>query len=138
MKYLTKKIALKILGVDKIDHSIVISDPNTQDCPMVFISDEFFKHTGYTVEESLGKNCRFLQGPETDENDIEHIRMALKAKKKITIDILNYKKNGEKFWNRLRIRPIFNEKNELIYFAGEQNPISVESVRRYTFNKIID
>ena len=46
--------------------------------------------------------------------------------------------NGEKFWNRLRIRPIFNEKNELIYFAGEQNPISVESVRRYTFNKIID
>ena len=49
---------------------------------MVYISDEFFKHTGYTVEESLGKNCRFLQGPETDQNDIEHIRMALKVKKK--------------------------------------------------------
>ena len=41
-------------------------------------------------------------------------------------------------WNRLRIIPIFNEKNELIYFAGEQNPIEVESVRRYSFNKIID
>ena len=138
MKYLSKKIALKILGVDKIEHSIVISDPNTANCPMVYISDELFKHTGYTVEESLGKNCRFLQGPETDQNDIEHIRIALRSKKKITIDILNYKKNGEKFWNRLRIIPIFNERNELIYYAGEQNPIPVESVRRYIFNKIIE
>ena len=92
MKYLTKKIALKILGVHKIDHSIVISDPNTPNCPMVYISDEFFNHTGYTIEESLGKNCRFLQGPETDESDIEQIRVALRSKKKITIDILNYKK----------------------------------------------
>ena len=138
MKYLSKKIALKILGVEKLEHSIVISDPNTEGCPMVYISEEFSNHTGYSVEESLGKNCRFLQGPETDENDIEHIRIALRSKKKITIDILNYKKNGEKFWNRLIIRPIFNEKNELIFFAGEQNPISVESVRRYIFNKIIE
>ena len=138
MKFLSDKIVLKLLGLQKINKSIVISDPSQKDCPMVYVSNEFFKHTGYTVKESLGKNCRFLQGPETDENDIEHIRIALRSKKKITIDILNYKKNGEKFWNRLRIIPIFNEKNELIYFAGEQNPIPVESVRRYTFNKIIE
>ena len=138
MKYLSEKIALKLLNLEKINRSIVISDPSQKDCPMVYISKEFSKHTGYSIKESLGKNCRFLQGPETDENDIEHIRIALRSKKKITIDILNYKKNGEKFWNRLRIIPIFNEKNELIYFAGEQNPIPVESVRRYTFNKIIE
>ena len=138
MKYLTKKIALKILGIDKIEHSIVISDPNTPDCPMVYVSEEFLNHTGYTIEESLGKNCRFLQGPETDEDDIKQIKLNLKLKKRITIDILNYKKNGEKFWNRLRIIPIFDSEKKLIYFAGEQNPISVESVRRHTFNKIID
>ena len=138
MKYLTKKIALKILGIDKIEHSIVISDPNTPDCPMVYVSEEFLNHTGYTIEESLGKNCRFLQGPETDENDIQQIKLSLKLKKRITIDILNYKKNGEKFWNRLRIITIFDNQKKLIYFAGEQNPISVESVRRHTFNKIID
>ena len=97
MKYLSKKLALKILGVEKLEHSIVISDPNSKDCPMVYITEEFANHTGYSVEESLGKNCRFLHGPETDENDIEHIRVALKSKKRITIDILNYKKNGEKF-----------------------------------------
>jgi PAS domain S-box-containing protein len=138
MKFLSDKIVLKLLGLQKINKSIVISDPSQKDCPMVYVSNEFFKHTGYTVKESLGKNCRFLQGPETEENDILQIKLAIKLKKKITIDILNYKKNGEKFWNRLRISPIFDENKNLIYFAGEQNPIPVESVRRHTFNKIID
>ena len=138
MKFLTEKIVLKLLKLEKINRSIVISDPYQKDCPMVFISSEFAKHTGYGVKESLGKNCRFLQGPETDDSDIQQIKLALKLKKRITIDILNYKKNGEKFWNRLRIIPIFDDKKRLIYFAGEQNPISMESVRRYTFNKIID
>ena len=138
MKYLSEKIVLKLLNLEKIDRSIVISDPSQKDCPMVYISNEFSRHTGYSVKESLGKNCRFLQGPETDESDIHKIKLALKFKKRITIDILNYKKNGEKFWNRLRIIPIFDKEEKLIYFAGEQNPVPVESVRRHTFNKIID
>ena len=138
MKYLSEKIALKLLNLEKLDSSIVISDPSQKDCPMVYISNEFSKHTGYSIEESLGKNCRFLQGPETDKNDIKQIKLALKLKKRITIDILNYKKNGQKFWNRLRIIPIFDKEKKLIYFAGEQNPVSIESVRRHTFNKIID
>ena len=138
MEYLSEKIALKLLNLEKIDRSIVISDPSQKDCPMVYISNEFSKQTGYSIKESLGKNCRFLQGPETDKNDIKQIKLALKLKKRITIDILNYKKNGQKFWNRLRIIPIFDKKKKLIYFAGEQNPVSIESVRRHTFNKIID
>ena len=138
MKYLDEKTALKLLGIDFVNHSVVISDPAIKDCPMVYISEEFSKHTGYSINESLGKNCRFLQGPETDENDIESIRIAVKLKKSITIDILNYKKNGEKFWNRLRIKPIKDNKGNVVYFAGEQNPIELEEVRRYSFNKIID
>ena len=138
MKILSEKAVLKFLGLQKIDRSIVISDPFQKDCPMVFISKEFSKHTGYSIKDSIGKNCRFLQGPETDESDVQQIKLAIKLKKKITIDILNYKKNGEKFWNRLRITPLFDDKNKLIYFAGEQNPIPLELVRRYTFNKIID
>ena len=138
MKYLDIKTAQNLLGIDPINHSVVISDPNIKDCPMVFISDEFVNQTGYSIEESLGKNCRFLQGPETDKNDIDYIRLAIKAKKSITIDILNYKKNGEKFWNRLRIKPLFDANGNVIYFAGDQNPIRVDEVRRYIFNKIID
>ena len=138
MKFLDKNTALKLLGQDLINHSVVISDPNIKDCPMVFVSEEFSLQTGYSVKESLGKNCRFLQVPETDPKDIDSIRVAIKRKKKITIDILNYKKNGEKFWNRLRITPLYDSQGEVIYFAGDQNPISPEEVRRYTFNKILD
>ena len=97
-----------------------------------------FKHTGYTVKESLGKNCRFFKVLKQKKMIYSKLNWQLNLKKKITIDILNYKKNGEKFWNRLRISPIFDENKNLIYFAGEQNPIPVESVRRHTFNKIID
>ena len=138
MKFLDKNTALKLLGQELINHSVVISDPNLTDCPMVFVSREFSIQTGYSEKESLGRNCRFLQGPETEPNDIDQIRVAIKLKKKITIDILNYKKNGEKFWNRLRIRPLYDEKGNVIFFAGDQNPIQEEEVRRYTFNKILD
>ena len=75
MKYLSEKIVLKLLNLEKIDRSIVISDPSQKDCPMVYISKEFSKHTGYSVKESLGKNCRFLQGPETDEKYIQQIKI---------------------------------------------------------------
>lgn len=138
MKNLDLKKVLELLKTNSINHSVVISDPNLKDCPMVFISDEFVKQTGYSIEESLGKNCRFLQGPETDPRDIDCIRVAIKRQKNITIDILNYRKNGQKFWNRLRIRPLFDQNKKLIYFAGDQNPIPLEQVRRYNFNKILD
>ena len=138
MQYLDKNTALNLLGLEKIDHSVVISDPGVKDCPMIYVSNEFANQTGYNVKEALGKNCRFLQGPETDPNDVEHIRQAIKMKTSITIDILNYKKNGDRFWNRLRIRPLFGPNGKIIFFAREQNPIKVEDVRRYTFNKIIE
>lgn len=138
MKFLDKDTVLKLLKQDEINHSVVISDPNIIDCPMVYVSKEFVAQTGYEIKEALGKNCRFLQGPETDPNDIQSIRYAIKKRTNITIDILNYKKNGEKFWNRLRIKPLFDEKGNLIYFAGDQNPIPKEEVRRYNFNKIMD
>ena len=93
MKFLSEKTVLKFLGLPKIESSIVISDPFQKDCPMVFISKEFSKHTGYSIKEAIGKNCRFLQGPETDMNDVEHIRRAIKMKKSITKVFVELPKN---------------------------------------------
>ena len=108
--------------------SLVISDPALADTPIIFISDEFEQQTGYPPEEVLGHNCRFLQGPETDPKAVQAIRDAIAARTKITIDILNYRKDGSKFWNRLRIRPVFNTQGEISYFVGNQNPIPAEDV----------
>ncbi|MEM0936509.1 MAG: PAS domain-containing protein [Pseudomonadota bacterium] len=112
-----------LLEPDEHQMSVVFSDPNLPDNPMVYISEAFETQTGYSVAESLGKNCRFLQGAETDPAAIEAIRQGLKARTRFTIDILNYRKDGSAFLNRLRIRPIFDAEGKLVYFAGAQNPV---------------
>lgn len=112
-----------LLEADEVEMSVVISDPSLPDNPMIFVSDEFERQTGYSVEESLGRNCRFLQGTATDPHAIEAIRQGLQARTRFTIDILNFRKNGTPFVNRLRIRPIFSPDGRLLYFAGAQNPV---------------
>ena len=103
--------------------SVVISDPSLPDNPMIFVSDEFENQTGYSPDEAVGRNCRFLQGPDTDPHAVEAIRNALNAQTRFTIDILNYRKDGSSFVNRLRIRPIYDGDGRLMFFAGAQNPV---------------
>lgn len=112
-----------LLEAEEREMSVVISDPSQPDNPMVFISDEFERQTGYSAEESLGRNCRFLQGPDTNPHAVEAIRQALRAETSFTIDILNYRKDGTPFVNRLRIRPIYDPEGRLLFFAGAQNPV---------------
>ena len=112
-----------LLEKDEIDMSVVISDPSLPDNPMIFVSDEFENQTGYSPDEAVGRNCRFLQGPETDPHAVEAIRNALNAQTRFTIDILNYRKDGSSFVNRLRIRPIYDGDGRLMFFAGAQNPL---------------
>ncbi len=111
------------LEADEAEMSVVISNPALPDNPMIYVSDEFERQTGYSAEEAVGKNCRFLQGADTDRHAIEAIRQALKARTTFTIDILNYRKDGTPFTNRLRIRPLFDQRGELLYFVGAQNPV---------------
>lgn len=112
-----------LLEDDEIEMSVVFSDPSLPDNPMTFVSDEFEMHTGYSPQEVLGRNCRFLQGPETNPFAVEAIRQGLKAQTRFTIDILNYQKDGRPFMNRLRIRPIYDGEGKLLFFAGAQNPV---------------
>jgi PAS domain S-box-containing protein len=113
----------KFLSEDETGQSVVISDPSLPNNPIVFVTPEFEVQTGYSSGDAIGRNCKFLQGPETDTNAIAAIRFAIAAQARIEIDIVNYRKNGEKFLNRLRIRPIYDDAGRLMYFAGVQNPI---------------
>ena len=112
-----------LLEEDEVEMSVVFSDPSLPDNPMIFVSDEFEEQTGYAPEEALGRNCRFMQGPDTNPHAIEAIRQGLKAETRFTIDILNYRKDGSPFLNRLRIRPIYDGDGRLMFFAGAQNPV---------------
>lgn len=112
-----------LLEQDEAEMSVVFSDPTLPDNPMIFVSDEFERQTGYSADEALGRNCRFLQGPDTNPDAIEAIRHALRAQTRFSIDILNYRKDGSAFVNRLRIRPIYDAQGRLMFFAGAQNPV---------------
>lgn len=117
-----------IVAADELSRSFVITNPQLPDNPVCFISREFTEQTGYSVAEASGRNCRFLQGPETSPAAVDAIRQALEAAEAITVDIRNYRRDGEPFWNRLRIRPVIKQ-GLLLYFIGVQNPISVDQVR---------
>ena len=112
-----------LLEQDEAEMSVVFSNPYLPDNPMIYVSEEFETQTGYSPEEAIGRNCRFLQGPDTDPHAIEAIRQGLKAQTRFSIDILNYRKDGTPFVNRLRIRPLFDEDGRLTYFVGAQNPV---------------
>ena len=127
-----------LLTPEEREQSVVITDPALPDNPVIFVSDEFETQTGYPPAEALGRNCRFLQGPNTDPNAVKAIRRALKNNAEITIDILNYRKDGTKFWNRLRIRPLYGDAGEVMFYAGAQNPIEPEEVRARPIDAIED
>lgn len=120
---LDRGFLLSLLEADEGEMSVVFSDPSLPDNPMVYVSEEFERQTGYCEGEAVGRNCRFLQGPGTNPEAVEAIRHALRARTRFTIDILNYRKDGTLFLNRLRIRPIFDQRGNLLFFAGAQNPV---------------
>lgn len=119
----TEDELLALLDSDERSMSVVITNPWCADNPMIYVSEEFEAQTGYPPEEALGRNCRFLQGPDTNPKAVEAIRAALAARTPFTIEILNYRKSGAPFVNQLRIRPLFDDAGELLYFVGVQNPI---------------
>ncbi|XP_057971994.1 phototropin-2 isoform X2 [Malania oleifera] len=106
--------------LERIEKNFVITDPRLPDNPIIFASDSFLELTEYTREEILGKNCRFLQGPETDQGTVSKIRDAIREQREITVQLINYTKSGKKFWNLFHLQPMRDQRGELQYFIGVQ------------------
>ena len=100
--------------------AMIITDPRKPDNPIVFANAAFFKLTGYGREDVLGKNCRFLQGPGTDQRSVTAIRDAIASRTDVAVDLLNYRKDGTPFWNGLYISPVTNAAGELQFFFASQ------------------
>ena len=104
--------------------SFTISDPRLPDNPLVFVNPAFERTTGYSREEVQGRNCRFLQGPDTDPAAVQRIREALVSEEHRTITLLNYRKDGTAFWNELSISPVCDAAGELTHFVGIQSDVT--------------
>ncbi|WP_242181983.1 histidine kinase famiy protein [Sphingomonas sp. CARO-RG-8B-R24-01] len=103
---------------------MVVTDPHRTDNPVIFCNEAFRRMTGYSDAEIIGVNCRFLQGPETDRSVVEQVRRAIERREEVSVEILNYRKNGSTFWNALFISPVFDEAGALIYFFASQLDVS--------------
>jgi PAS domain S-box-containing protein len=99
---------------------MVITDPARDDNPIVFCNEAFQKLTGYAREEIIGRNCRFLQGPETDMSQVALIRDAIAAGRDIDVDLLNYRKDGSTFWNALYLSPVRDTDGVVRFFFASQ------------------
>jgi PAS domain S-box-containing protein len=100
--------------------AMIITDPRLPDNPIVFANGAFLALSGYSRAEVLGQNCRFLQGPDTDDSAIAAIRVAVAERRDLAIDLLNYRKDGTTFWNGLYLSPVTNARGELQFFFASQ------------------
>jgi PAS domain S-box-containing protein len=115
---------LQELALEAANEGITISDLRQPDDPIVYANRGFARLTGYEMDETIGRNCRFLQGPDTDPATIQRLREALDRRVPCSVDILNYRKDGTPFWNRLSITPVENDEGELTHYVGVQSDIT--------------
>jgi PAS domain S-box-containing protein len=121
-------LRLKERAMDEAPVGITLARAGDEDNPLVYLNEEFEALTGYG-EERLGEDCRFLQGPDTADEARQEIRTGLAEERSIDVDILNYRANGQKFWNRLQIEPLRNEAGETTHFVGFQTDITERKIR---------
>jgi PAS domain S-box-containing protein len=117
---LPDRSALAAVAVERTRMPMVVTDPRLPDNPIVLANKAFLHLTGYSGEEVLGRNCRFLQGEGTSPEAIAAIRDALREERNVDVEILNYRKDGSAFWNQLTLSPVFDDGGKLRYVFGSQ------------------
>ena len=115
---LPERHALDLLA--RAPFSLVLTDPRQDEHPIVYVNPAFEATTGYGRDYAIGRNCRFLQGKDTDPRTVERLRTAIREGREITVDIQNYRADGSPFWNRLMIAPLRDDAGRVEYFAGVQ------------------
>ena len=121
---------LSIFGhvVDNAHVGIAIADMGKPDQPLIYVNQAFTTITGYSRELCLGYNCRFLQGPETDPEELERLRRAIRAGEPYSGELINVRADGRRFWNRLMLYPIFSSHDQLSeFYVG--NLVDISSLR---------
>jgi PAS domain S-box-containing protein len=118
------KLRLLERAVTASTNSIVITDPNQPDDPIVYVNPAFERTTGYAAQEVLGRNCRFLQREDRAQPALGELKAALCEGRHCTVVLRNYRKDGTLFWNELSIYPVRDEVGRMTNFVGVQNDVT--------------
>lgn len=116
---------LAIVAIERTRMPMVVTDPRRPDNPIVLANQAYLDLTGYSAREVLGRNCRFLQGPETDPAALQIIRAGLASEADVVVtEVLNYRKDGSTFWNDLSITPVRDARGTVVFHLGSQKDVS--------------
>ena len=114
---------------------MTLTDPNQPDNPIVFANKAFLDLTGYEESEILGRNCRFLQGAETDRDSVAELRAAIERREAIALELINYRRDGISFWNAVFVAPVLGPYGELLYFFASQLDVTRRHASEQAFRQ---
>lgn len=124
-KEVEKSLEIKNQALEAAGNGIVIVDALQDDFPIIYCNDSFVEITGYDKNEAYGRNCRFLQNMDRDQEEVKIMRAAIIDGKPCKVVLRNYHKNGNLFWNELTITPIYNDAGIVTHFIGVQNDVTL-------------
>ena len=122
--------------LDACVNGVTLSDPDLPDNPIVYANKAFEEMSGYSEEEIVGRNCRFLQGGDREQEGLNVIRAALAKHEACVVTLRNYRKNGELFLNRLSIRPLVDREGNVIYYLGVQYDVTDQARTQQELEKL--
>jgi PAS domain S-box-containing protein len=119
-----EELRLRDRAIAASNNGILITDPDLPDNPLIYVNESFLRTTGYGADEVLGRNCRFLQGQDRDQPELDKLREAVLESRECRVVLRNYKKDGTLFWNELGISPVYDETGRVTNHIGVQNDIT--------------
>ncbi len=114
---------------------MVITDPRLPDNPIVYANGAFEEMSGYQLPEIIGRNCRFMQGPDTDPEAVAKIRAAIEDFEPVAVELLNYRKDGSTFWSAIQISPVKTKEGEVQFFFASQVDVTDKVEARMMLDK---
>ncbi|MEZ3117505.1 PAS domain S-box protein, partial [Halobaculum sp. MBLA0147] len=121
-----RELRIREQAIEESALAITLADATEPDTPLTYVNESFESLTGYDEADVLGRNCRFLQGPETDDETVANLREAVAAGEHVSTEVRNYTADGEPFWNRVEITPIHDGDGNVVRFLGTQTDVSEE------------
>lgn len=132
-----RDLLLKERAIDAAPIGITMSDPDREDNPLVFANSHFEELTGYEESEAIGRNCRFLQGAATDPETRAELREAIDDDRPVSVDVMNYRRNGERFWNKVDVAPVRDGEGAVTAYVGFQADITERKIREERFEVLL-